>query len=148
MSLLVCWLRLLLRVVVEEGLQSRTIARGIVPLQPAVAELQTRSFKPVQVPVQLESNSAAAGTALVSLRLMSSQAGKPGMHEAIRRMRALAQLHSHSAPEAHNSTMAKLSRARSDTRVHDWRGGHWLMEGYAKVVDGIRPLAVRRASSV
>jgi hypothetical protein len=73
-----------------EGFKQRIIARGVVSLQPVVAEYAARSFKAVQVPVQLEFNSAAAGTAVISLQLISSQSARQGMYEAIRRMRTLA----------------------------------------------------------
>jgi hypothetical protein len=95
--------RLLLQLVLVEGFKQRTIARGIVPLQPVVAEYTARTFKAVQVPVQLECNSAAAGTAVISLQLICSSGARQGMYEAVRRMRTLAMsrhMTSHSASEA------------------------------------------------
>jgi hypothetical protein len=86
-----------------EGFKQRTLARGIVPLQPVVAEYAARTFKAVQVPVQLECNSAAAGSAVISLQLISSSTARQGMYEAIRRMHTLAvsrQAKSRSATEA------------------------------------------------
>lgn len=68
----------------------RTLARGVVPLQPAVAEYQARTFTPVPVPVQLECSGTSAGSCTVSLQLISSHSARQAMYEAIHRMRTLA----------------------------------------------------------
>lgn len=128
-----------------EGLKHRTLALGVVPLQSAVAEYQNRSFKPVHVPVQLERHGATAGAAVVSLQLISSQAARQGMYEAIRRMRALAHLRSHSPMARGIATpqliRGKSTRAWSESKVHGWLGGNWWLDNYTRMVEGLRPLA-------
>ncbi|WIA30252.1 hypothetical protein OEZ86_000342 [Tetradesmus obliquus] len=127
---------LLLQLVVVEGFKHRTIARGVVPLQPAVAEYNTRTFKAVEVPVQLECNTAAAGSAVISLQLISSSSARQGMYEAIRRMRTLAMsrhMTSLSATESRRHAgiggsggRSMLDRTMSGTLL---RLGHKVVEG-------------------
>jgi hypothetical protein len=82
--------RLLVRLVLSEGWRSkRTLARGILPLQPVVAAYRS-SYKAVPVTLQLESDSAAVGSLVCNLQLLSSASIRAGMHEAIRRMRTMA----------------------------------------------------------
>lgn len=82
--------RLLVQVMSAEGWRSRkTLARGILPLQPVVAAYRS-SYKAVPVKVQLESSSAAVGSLVFSAQLISSASVRAGMHEAIRRMRRMA----------------------------------------------------------
>lgn len=85
-----CMCRLLMHLVLSEGWRSkRTLARGILPLQPVVAAYRS-SYKAVPVTLQLESDSAAVGSLVCNLQLISSASIRAGMHEAIRRMRAMA----------------------------------------------------------
>jgi hypothetical protein len=134
--------RLLLQLVLVEGFKQRTLARGIVPLQPVVAEYTARTFKAVQVPVQLECNSAAAGSAIISLQLISSQSARQGMYEAIRRMRTLAMsrhMTSLSATEASRRAgggsggKSMLGRTMSGTLL---RLGHKMKEGMGWMAAG------------
>jgi hypothetical protein len=78
------------RLVLSEGWRGkRTLARGILPLQPVVAAYRS-SYKAVPVTLQLESGSSAVGSLVCNLQLISSASIRAGMHEAIRRMRAMA----------------------------------------------------------
>lgn len=82
--------RLLVRLVLTDGWKSKkTLARGILPLQPIVAAYRS-SYKATLVNLQLESSSAAVGSLVCTVQLISSASIRAGMHEAIRRMRAMA----------------------------------------------------------
>lgn len=80
-----------MQVVLAEGWRSKkTLARGILPLQPVVSAYRS-SYKAVPVTLQLESSSAAAGSLVCTVQLISSASIRAGMHEAIRRMRKMAE---------------------------------------------------------
>eukprot|EP00879_Flechtneria_rotunda_P018468 GHRR01019372.1.p1 GENE.GHRR01019372.1~~GHRR01019372.1.p1 ORF type:complete len:956 (+),score=336.65 GHRR01019372.1:1037-3904(+) len=85
---------LLLCLVLVDGFKTKTLARGILPMQPAVADFT--SFKPVQVQVQLQHHTAAVGTCLLELQLIGPMTARQAMYEAIRRMRTLASMRSRS----------------------------------------------------
>eukprot|EP00775_Hariotina_reticulata_P010857 gene10857-11011_t len=102
---------LLLRLMLVEGLKSKTLARTVVPLQPAVLEYKARTFKPVAVPLQLECGSAAAGRLLVQLQLISSHSARQGMYEAVRRMRVLAMARSQTS--SGTAALGQLSQTAS-----------------------------------
>lgn len=82
--------RLLVRLVLSEGWRSKkTLARGVLPLQSVVAAFRS-SYKAVPVTLQLEANSAAVGSLVCHVQLISAASIRAGMHEAIRRMRKMA----------------------------------------------------------
>lgn len=82
--------RLLVRLVLADGWKrEQTLARGILPLQPAVAAYRS-SVHSVPVTLQLESSSAAVGSLVCKVQLISSASIRAGMYEAIRRMRTMA----------------------------------------------------------
>jgi hypothetical protein len=86
----VCVCRLLVRLVLSEGWRRKvTLARGILPLQPVIAAYRS-SYKAVPMTLQLESSSAAVGSLVCTVQLISSASIRAGMHEAIKRMRAMA----------------------------------------------------------
>jgi hypothetical protein len=113
--------RLLLRLMLVDGLKSRTLARTVVPLHPAVAEYRARTFKPVAIPLQLECGSAGAGRLLVELQLISSQSARQGMYEAVRRMRLLAMARSQNSSGAASSGQLSQSASASSSRL-PWLG--------------------------
>lgn len=88
-----------------------TLARGILPLQPVVAAYRS-SYKAVPLTLQLESNSAAVGSLVCTVQLISSASIRAGMHEAIKRMRAMA-ADTRSANSAEGQTGGKASPSGS-----------------------------------